>query len=203
MLASWKPPCFTVVLVLVPFWNSEHIWQAEYVEKLEPGLHSTKGIGKTEPDPAGSKELDGCKVILKKWTCHTSWTPPRWKYEGLQQRKPCRCLRELAWRTAAGRQTCCTTSTSSMMSPRYSFYIQKIRWKAVDTSQMPPPHHSPHAFPQYIRDWVMSMNTKSCRKHLLHYNQEIRTDKQGDCKRNIIKLLPICLCACMFCLCFI
>ena len=61
----------------------------------------------------------------------------------------------------------------------------------------------PHAFPQYIRDWVMSMNTKSCRKHLLHYNQEIRTDKQGDCKRNIIKLLPICLCACMFCLCFI
>ena len=79
MLASWKPPCFTVVLVLVPFWNSEHIWQAEYVEKLEPGLHSTKGIGKTEPDPAGSKELDGCKVILKKWTCHTSWTPPKVK----------------------------------------------------------------------------------------------------------------------------
>jgi len=36
--------------------------KAEYVEKLEPGLHSTKGIGKTEPDPAGSKELDGCKV---------------------------------------------------------------------------------------------------------------------------------------------
>ena len=36
--------------------------QAEYVEKLDPGLHSTKGIGKTEPDPAGNKELDGCKV---------------------------------------------------------------------------------------------------------------------------------------------
>merc|ERR1711971_1202033 len=36
--------------------------KAEYVEKLDPGLHSTKGIGKTEPDAAGSKELDGCKV---------------------------------------------------------------------------------------------------------------------------------------------
>ena len=34
----------------------------EYVEKLDPCLHSTKGVGKTEPDPAGTKELDGCKV---------------------------------------------------------------------------------------------------------------------------------------------
>ena len=32
------------------------------MEKLDPGLHSTKGVGKTEPDPAGTKELDGCKV---------------------------------------------------------------------------------------------------------------------------------------------
>ena len=37
--------------------------QAEYVEKLGPGLQSTKGLGKTEPDPAGIKELDGCKVV--------------------------------------------------------------------------------------------------------------------------------------------
>jgi len=36
--------------------------KAEYVEKLDAGLHSTKGVGKTEPDPAGDKELDGCKV---------------------------------------------------------------------------------------------------------------------------------------------
>jgi poly [ADP-ribose] polymerase len=36
--------------------------KAEYVEQLGPGLHSTKGLGKTEPDPAGMKELDGCKV---------------------------------------------------------------------------------------------------------------------------------------------
>ena len=38
--------------------------QAEYVDKLGPGLHSTKGVGKTEPDPAGCKELDGAKVEL-------------------------------------------------------------------------------------------------------------------------------------------
>jgi len=36
--------------------------KAEYVEKLGPGLHSTKGVGKTEPDPAGAKELDGIRV---------------------------------------------------------------------------------------------------------------------------------------------
>ena len=39
--------------------------QAEYVEKLDAGLHSTKGVGKTEPDPAGDKELDGCKVTRR------------------------------------------------------------------------------------------------------------------------------------------
>ena len=32
------------------------------MSKLDPGLHSTKGVGKTEPDPAGTKELDSCKV---------------------------------------------------------------------------------------------------------------------------------------------
>ena len=35
------------------------------MEKLDAGLHSTKGVGKTEPDPAGDKELDGCKVIRR------------------------------------------------------------------------------------------------------------------------------------------
>jgi len=36
--------------------------KAEYVEKLGPGLHSTKGQGKTEPSIEGWKELDGAKV---------------------------------------------------------------------------------------------------------------------------------------------
>ena len=45
------------------------------MEKLEPGLHSTKGIGKTEPDPAGSKELDGCKVIKKMNLSHELDSP--------------------------------------------------------------------------------------------------------------------------------
>ena len=41
------------------------------MEKLDAGLHSTKGVGKTEPDPAGDKELDGCKVIrrCRQWLC--------------------------------------------------------------------------------------------------------------------------------------
>jgi len=36
--------------------------KAEYVEKLGPGLHSTKGVGKTEPSAEGWKDLDGVKV---------------------------------------------------------------------------------------------------------------------------------------------
>ena len=36
--------------------------KAEYVEKLATGFHSCKGLGKTEPDAAGLKELDGVKV---------------------------------------------------------------------------------------------------------------------------------------------
>jgi hypothetical protein len=34
------------------------------VEKLPAGCHSTKGVGRTEPDPAIVKEIDGAKVYL-------------------------------------------------------------------------------------------------------------------------------------------
>jgi hypothetical protein len=34
------------------------------VEKLPAGCHSTKGVGRTEPDPATVKEIDGAKVNL-------------------------------------------------------------------------------------------------------------------------------------------
>ena len=34
-----------------------------FAEKLSAGYHSTKGIGKTEPDPAVFEELDGAKVF--------------------------------------------------------------------------------------------------------------------------------------------
>ena len=45
--------------------------QAEYVEKLPSGFHSTKGVGKTEPDPATFEELDGAKVIyFSLFLCH-------------------------------------------------------------------------------------------------------------------------------------
>jgi len=36
--------------------------QADYIEKLPKGKHSTKGVGKTSPDPADFTELDGSKV---------------------------------------------------------------------------------------------------------------------------------------------
>ena len=146
MLASWKPPLFHRSFHLGSFFeilntfDRRNMWRS-----LSPASIRRRESAKPNLTQLGARSWMVARW-LKKWTCHTSWTPPRWKYEGLQQRKPCRCLLELAWRTAAGRQTCCTTSTSSMMSPRYSFYIQKIRWKAVDTSQMPPPHHSPHSY---------------------------------------------------------
>jgi len=36
--------------------------QADYIEKLPKGKHSTKGVGKTSPDPSETTELDGAKV---------------------------------------------------------------------------------------------------------------------------------------------
>lgn len=39
--------------------------QAQYIEKLPKGKHSTKGIGRTYPDPAKSKVVDeGVEVPL-------------------------------------------------------------------------------------------------------------------------------------------
>ena len=103
------------------------------MEKLEPGLHSTKGIGKTEPDPAGNKELDGCKVILTNLLITRVGHPSKW----LQQLKHCRCLLELVWRTAAGRLICCTMSTLSMMSPRYSSFLHE---RHLVQANCPTPH---------------------------------------------------------------
>ena len=40
--------------------------QAEYVEKLPKGKHSTKGLGRTEPDPSAAKNLNGVEVPLGK-----------------------------------------------------------------------------------------------------------------------------------------
>ena len=40
--------------------------QADYIEKLPKGYDSTKGLGKTEPEPGSSKELDGATVPLGK-----------------------------------------------------------------------------------------------------------------------------------------
>jgi len=35
---------------------------ADYIEKLPTGYHSTKGVGKTEPDSSGTVDLDGVQV---------------------------------------------------------------------------------------------------------------------------------------------
>lgn len=40
--------------------------EAEYIEKLPKGKHSTKGLGRTEPDPKASKIIDGVEVPLGK-----------------------------------------------------------------------------------------------------------------------------------------
>lgn len=37
---------------------------AKYIEKLPAGKHSCKGLGKTHPDPACSKTVDGIEVPL-------------------------------------------------------------------------------------------------------------------------------------------
>lgn len=36
--------------------------QAEYVGTLPKGKHSCKGVGRTQPDPAASKIIDGVEV---------------------------------------------------------------------------------------------------------------------------------------------
>jgi hypothetical protein len=40
--------------------------QAEYVKKLPEDKHSTKGIGRIEPDPKSSKTLEGIEVPIGK-----------------------------------------------------------------------------------------------------------------------------------------
>lgn len=39
---------------------------ADYIEKLPKGMHSCKGVGKTEPDPAEMGEIGGSKVPFGK-----------------------------------------------------------------------------------------------------------------------------------------
>ncbi len=45
------------------------------LEKLPAGCHSTKGVGRTEPDPATVKEIDGAKVYLNStFSCYKHGT---------------------------------------------------------------------------------------------------------------------------------
>lgn len=40
--------------------------QANYIEKLPKGKHSTKGVGRTQPDPSASEFVDGVEVPIGK-----------------------------------------------------------------------------------------------------------------------------------------
>lgn len=40
--------------------------QADYIEKLPKGKHSTKGVGRTQPDPKGAEVIDGVEVPIGK-----------------------------------------------------------------------------------------------------------------------------------------
>merc|ERR1711994_776904 len=51
-----------LLLCDVALGNMYEATKAEYVEKLAPGFHSTKGLGKTAPDAANVKTLDGAEV---------------------------------------------------------------------------------------------------------------------------------------------
>jgi poly [ADP-ribose] polymerase len=46
--------------------NMYERYHADYVEKLPKGMHSCKGVGKTEPDPKEFADLNGAKVPFGK-----------------------------------------------------------------------------------------------------------------------------------------
>ncbi|KAL3275884.1 hypothetical protein HHI36_020621 [Cryptolaemus montrouzieri] len=66
--------CFTnpennnglLLLCDVALGNMHELHQAKYIEKLPSGTHSTKGMGKTEPDPKQFKKLGDVTVPLGK-----------------------------------------------------------------------------------------------------------------------------------------
>ncbi|XP_045461901.1 poly [ADP-ribose] polymerase [Harmonia axyridis] len=66
--------CFTspgnnhglMLLCEVALGNMHELTKAKYIEKLPSGKHSTKGLGKTAPDPKQSKKLEDVEVPLGK-----------------------------------------------------------------------------------------------------------------------------------------
>lgn len=67
--------CFTdpqnpfglMLLSEVALGNTHDLVEADYIEKLPVGKHSTKGIGKTQPDPNGARtRADGVVVPMGK-----------------------------------------------------------------------------------------------------------------------------------------
>ncbi|QQP50788.1 Poly polymerase, partial [Caligus rogercresseyi] len=59
--ASKKKTQGSLCSVMWPWGTLYEKKSAEYVEKLPPGKHSTKGIGKTQPDPSDFTEIEGSR----------------------------------------------------------------------------------------------------------------------------------------------
>jgi hypothetical protein len=51
-----------LMLCDVALGNMYERYHADYIDKLPKGMHSTKGVGKTEPDPKEFADLNGAKV---------------------------------------------------------------------------------------------------------------------------------------------
>ncbi|XP_042855321.1 poly [ADP-ribose] polymerase 1-like isoform X2 [Penaeus japonicus] len=63
---SQSNPTGLILLADVALGNMYERNHAEYVEKLPKGMHSTKGVGRTCPDPSESINVDGVEVPLGK-----------------------------------------------------------------------------------------------------------------------------------------
>ncbi|XP_069975958.1 poly [ADP-ribose] polymerase 1-like [Penaeus vannamei] len=63
---SQSNPTGLILLADVALGNMYERNHAEYVEKLPKGMHSTKGLGRTCPDPSESITVDGVEVPLGK-----------------------------------------------------------------------------------------------------------------------------------------
>jgi poly [ADP-ribose] polymerase len=52
-----------MLLSEVALGDTHDLTQSDYIEKLPKGKHSTKGVGKTHPDPKGSLKLEDGTIV--------------------------------------------------------------------------------------------------------------------------------------------
>ena len=59
---------FVKSISLIFFLHRYERYKADYIKKLPAGKHSTKGVGKTAPDPAEKTEINGSEIPYGKGT---------------------------------------------------------------------------------------------------------------------------------------